>query len=94
VIFYYFWQSTSKSKWIIAALLLMFSGAFGNLLDRIWHGYVIDMFKIKFINFPVFNIADSYLVIGVFLLSIYMFVIDREKKDKNQDGRDQSHYHR
>jgi signal peptidase II len=78
VIFYYFLRSIQKSRWITFSLLLMFSGAMGNFIDRIWHGYVIDMFKIEFINFPVFNMADSYLVVGVCLLLIYMFIIDRK----------------
>ena len=78
VIFYYFWRSMQQSKWLNIALLLMFSGAVSNFIDRAWHGYVIDMFKIEFIDFPVFNMADSYLVIGVCLLMIYIFVIDKE----------------
>jgi signal peptidase II len=78
VIFYYFWRSMQQSKWWNMALLLMFSGAVSNFIDRVWHGYVIDMFQTKFIDFPVFNIADSYLVVGVCLLIIYIFIIDRK----------------
>ncbi|MDR0691083.1 MAG: signal peptidase II [Streptococcaceae bacterium] len=78
VIFYYFWRSMQQSRWLNIALLLMFSGAVSNFIDRIWHGYVIDMFKIEFIDFPVFNMADSYLVVGVCLLMIYTFIIDRK----------------
>jgi len=80
VIFYYFWRSMQQSRWLNVALLLMFSGAVSNFIDRIWHGYVIDMFKIEFIDFPVFNMADSYLVVGVCLLIIYIFIIDRKEQ--------------
>jgi signal peptidase II len=79
IIFYYFWRSMQKSRWLTFALLLMFSGAIGNFIDRIWHNHVIDMFKTEFINFPVFNIADSYLVVGVLFLIIYIFVIDKKE---------------
>ncbi|MDR0614559.1 MAG: signal peptidase II [Lactobacillales bacterium] len=78
VIFYYFWRSIQQSKWLNIALLLMFSGAVSNFIDRVWHGYVIDMFQTKFIDFPVFNMADSYLVVGVCLLIIYIFIIDKK----------------
>ncbi|MDR1473195.1 MAG: signal peptidase II [Lactobacillales bacterium] len=78
VIFYYFWRSIKQSKWLNIALLLMFSGAVSNFIDRVLHGYVIDMFQTKFIDFPVFNMADSYLVVGVCLLIIYIFIIDRK----------------
>lgn len=49
-------------------LLLIFSGALGNLIDRVVLGYVRDMIYFSLINFPVFNIADSAIVIGAILL--------------------------
>ena len=51
---------------------LLIGGIFGNLFDRIFRGYVIDFlnFNIFGYNFPVFNIADSLIVIGVLLMAI------------------------
>ena len=49
---------------------LIFSGALGNLIDRAIFGYVRDMIYFSVINFPVFNIADSAIVIGAALLII------------------------
>lgn len=49
---------------------LIFSGALGNLVDRVWLGYVRDMIYFSLIDFPVFNIADSAIVIGTVLLII------------------------
>lgn len=51
---------------------LLIGGIFGNLFDRIFRGYVIDFFNFNILgyNFPVFNIADTLIVIGVILMTI------------------------
>ena len=54
-------------------LLLIFSGAIGNFIDRITKGYVVDFLYFKPINFPLFNLADSYITIACFLL-LYLIV--------------------
>lgn len=51
---------------------LILGGAFGNLIDRLRLGYVIDMFRFEFINFPIFNVADISLSIGVSLIIIVL----------------------
>lgn len=51
-------------------LVLLFSGAAGNLIDRIIYSYVRDMFDFYLINFPVFNIADCAVTVGAILLVI------------------------
>jgi signal peptidase II len=51
---------------VIAALFA--SGALGNLYDRLLHGKVTDMFAFTFVKFPVFNVADSCITVGAFLL--------------------------
>ena len=53
-------------------LILLISGIIGNLIDRIYYGYVRDFIALGF--FPSFNIADSYNTIGIFLLLIYLWV--------------------
>ncbi|WP_459580841.1 signal peptidase II, partial [Enterococcus gallinarum] len=55
------------------------AGAIGNFIDRLRLGYVVDMFQLDFINFPIFNIADMSLVIGVLLIFIYALVDDEVK---------------
>ncbi|MCI8497392.1 MAG: signal peptidase II [Clostridiales bacterium] len=49
------------------ALMLICAGGIGNLIDRIAHGYVTDFIYLKFINFPIFNIADICVVVGAIL---------------------------
>ena len=48
--------------------MLIISGTISNLIDRIYRGYVIDYIQINIFNFPVFNIADICIVIGVLIL--------------------------
>lgn len=66
------------------ALSLIIGGSFGNLLDRIIRGYVVDFIDIKIFgyNFPVFNIADTFIVIGVFFL-----IITLSRKEYKYDNR-------
>jgi len=69
-------------NWVRAALVMIFSGAFGNFIDRVRQGYVIDYFYARFINFPVFNIADVFIVTGAFLFAaVIIFFVKDEKKD-------------
>lgn len=50
------------------AYTLIISGAIGNFVDRVRFNYVVDFLEFKFINFPIFNLADVYVVMGVVLL--------------------------
>ena len=54
-------------------LSFILAGSIGNGIDRIYNGYVIDFIKIKLIDFPVFNIADIVINIGVLMLIISYF---------------------
>ncbi len=69
-----------KDKVLNASLCLLVSGALGNLIDRIFRGYVVDMLEVTFINYPVFNVADCFVVTGAFLLSFYILFIYKEPK--------------
>ena len=48
--------------------VLILSGSIGNLIDRIFRGYVIDFLDFNIFNFPNFNIADICIVVGIFIL--------------------------
>lgn len=57
----------------IVSLGLIAAGGIGNCIDRLTTGYVVDFIQFTFIDFPVFNIADTCITIGVVLLFISMF---------------------
>jgi signal peptidase II len=54
------------------ALVFVFVGAVGNLIDRLSVGYVVDFFEI--VGFPVFNVADSCITLGAVLIIVYALV--------------------
>lgn len=67
------------------ALALLFSGALGNAIDRIFYGYVVDFISTAFMNFPVFNIADIAITFGGALLMIYFIFFDKDEKNGDSD---------
>lgn len=66
------------------ALAFMLGGAIGNLIDRVFRQEVVDFFQFFFgtYQFPIFNVADSSLVVGVILL---MIIIWREDSSKEKE---------
>lgn len=70
--------------------ILVAAGAVGNFIDRIWHGYVVDFLYFKLINFPIFNIADCYVVVSMILLVLLVCFYYKDedfellKKKRNQ----------
>lgn len=66
-----FWAHKEKRRPIeYVSYVLIFAGAIGNFIDRVRLGYVIDMFKFEFIDFPIFNVADICLTLGVAVMVI------------------------
>lgn len=70
VAIWYMIKHIKGSLWLLTALSLIIAGGLGNFIDRLRLGYVVDMFHTDFIDFPVFNVADSYLTVGVAILFI------------------------
>ena len=79
VVTYLLIRHRKSSIWFRFGLSFILAGAIGNFIDRLRLGYVVDMFQLDFINFPIFNIADMSLVIGVLLIFIYALVDDEVK---------------
>lgn len=78
----FFYFRRHKPKHIIQKLsiCLIASGALGNFADRVFRGYVVDMIDVNLFNYPVFNVADCYIVIGAILMCIYVIFLDKEAK--------------
>ncbi|MBQ2929454.1 MAG: signal peptidase II [Clostridia bacterium] len=51
------------------AAMLMLGGAVGNMIDRFFRGYVVDMFEALFVEFAIFNVADAALTVGAVLMA-------------------------
>ena len=79
VVIYLMFRYRKNSLWFRFGLAFVLAGAIGNFIDRMQHGYVVDMFQFDFINFPIFNIADMSLVCGVILIFIYALTDDEAK---------------
>ncbi len=81
LIWYYRTLKISKvDKMTKVSLVLIVAGAIGNLIDRVLHGFVVDMFNFMFIDFPIFNVADICVVVGTAVLVITMFINEGEEQ--------------
>lgn len=76
---------------LFACMVLLASGATGNMIDRITRGFVVDFFYFRLIDFPIFNVADCYVVVSTALLILLTGFYYKEeelqflssKKEKN-----------
>jgi signal peptidase II len=74
----YYLRKVGKNRPMISySLALILGGAAGNFLDRLFHGEVVDFLDFTLIHYPIFNVADSAIVIGVCL-----FILDTLREMK------------
>ena len=78
----YIRRQTKRGKLFNVSICMIYAGAIGNFIDRLFKGYVVDMIHATFINFPVFNFADCLIVVGVILLYVYILFFDKVKTDE------------
>ena len=64
----------NEGFWGTLGLASVLGGAVGNLIDRVFHGYVVDMFRFTFIDFAIFNIADIFITLGMITFCIFFIV--------------------
>lgn len=69
----YIWKNKPRTMLEKIGYSMLLGGSIGNFLDRIIYGYVIDFFDFYIFgyNYPIFNMADTFIVVGVILLVIY-----------------------
>ena len=77
VLLYYLPDMKKATRWCI---VLIMSGILGNVIDRIHYGFVVDFINLKW--WPVFNVADSSIFIGVICLIVFLWKEDRNKAKK------------
>jgi signal peptidase II len=79
VISYYSFKNKPKNNIEKIAYSLVLGGAIGNFIDRIIYRGVIDFISVKIFgyDYPIFNLADSFIVIGVIILLIYTYKGDK-----------------
>lgn len=93
VILYYYFKVLADKKYkpLKFCFILITAGAIGNFIDRVYRGvssgnlldrlnegFVVDFFYFKLIDFPVFNVADCYVVVGTILFALLIFTKYRE----------------
>ena len=70
-----------KYIWLRLVSILVISGAIGNVIDRLFRQYVVDFIYFELINFPIFNVADMYVVIAAILLIFLVLFVYKEDTD-------------
>ena len=87
------WSSFSGARWLLVkivrhplgqwSLAIILGGGIGNLIDRVRLGYVVDMLDTMFMDFPVFNVADVFVVCGTVCALIYYLAFYSKSDEKN-----------
>lgn len=86
----YLFRYEHHRSYEVVALSLVVAGALGNLYDRLVYGRVTDFLHTLFVDFPVFNVADSCITVGIVLLAIF-FIFSKNSpfaEDGKKDGAD------
>ena len=78
----FFLRRKKLSPLALTGLMMMLGGAAGNMVDRFVHGFVPDMIEVLFMQFAIFNVADTFLCIGCGLVIIHLLF---ERTDKEKD---------
>ena len=81
VVVWFYLRVPMEKKFLPLRLCAVFimAGAYGNFIDRLRLGYVIDFFYFKLIDFPVFNVADIYVTVAAFMLVVLILFFYQEE---------------
>ena len=79
-------SSFQNQQWLFAVIFAVFTvliireyfkNSMGNMIDRVRYGYVVDMIQTKFMDFPVFNVADCFITCGCFAMMFSLFFFNK-----------------
>ena len=87
----FIWATKKDKRFLRVCIVLLAAGAVGNFIDRLSYGYVVDFIGFIFgiYRFPVFNIADALMTVGITLLLIDLLFLDSDalfKKKRTENG--------
>ena len=82
------WKGLFKHPLGKLTLTLLLAGAVGNLIDRAFRGFVVDMFNVLFMNFAVFNVADICVVVGGISAGLYYLLLMDKLEPRKEGGHD------
>ncbi|OOG24921.1 signal peptidase II [Thioalkalivibrio denitrificans] len=90
-VFIIWWLRTlhRSERWTAASLTLILGGAIGNVIDRLWHGHVIDFLDFHYAgrHWPAFNVADAAITVGAIILVGYSLFFARNEPDAGKENR-------
>ena len=81
----YLFRFSKEKFWAKIAIAMIIGGGIGNMIDRIVLGSVVDFIDFTLIHFAVFNVADSFVCVGVGLLVLYLILSQVEEARKNKE---------
>ena len=91
----YLFRFRPESRWMQVSMAFIIGGGIGNMIDRIFLGYVIDFIDFTLIDFAVFNIADSFVCVGAGMMIVYLIIdlireikLERAKKAEEKNNAD------
>ena len=91
----YLFRFRPESRWLQVSMAFIIGGGIGNMIDRVFLGYVVDFLDFTLINFAVFNVADSFVCIGAGMMIVYLVIdlireikLEKAKKAEEQNNAD------
>lgn len=83
ILVYVYFKEAKDNLLLQTAIVMLIAGSFGNFIDRILFQEVVDFVDVLiiFYDFPIFNVADSALTVGVVLMLVEFFLMEKGEKD-------------
>ena len=88
VMLYVLIKDKKRHPLFLVSISFLIGGGIGNMIDRIFRGYVIDFFKFLFVKFAIFNVADCFVTVGAVLLFVYLLFYYDDKSTKESKNND------